>query len=646
MALPDVGVPEVAAIPTVADPLTGRQTYYLSLDEALQIAISNCRVIRVLNGITANSTGSTIYDAAITNTRVDEARARFDPRLSVQNSGGRIDSPIGVPDANDPSGARFQGTANESFTSATSASKIASGGGTGTLSLRATPSKVGNPGQLLNPQTSSSLDLSLSQPLLRGRGRAPNLAPIVIARIDTERSFYQLQDSVQDLVRSIVEGYWGIVFARTDIWARQQQIKQLQFAFDRFDSSRKAGRGDLGDTAQAKVSLANFKATLIAAEAELINREEALSNALGLPPGSCLHVIPSTPPQRTHSPPVLQSLLQTAEQHRPDIVRFKLLLEVDEQQLTVARNNSLPQVDATALYRWNGLQGTTATGTRITTQGGEFADWQLGANLSVQLGVRADRAALRRAELLLARDRSLLDQQVHTATHEIAGSLRNLEQFYAQFKAFQVVREAAQITLQRQFDFARIGGIRTEPLTYVNVLLAITDWGNSVSGEARSLTAYNSELARLDRLVGTILQRHGVQFAENDYESLGPRYFAPCPEYPATNTPTSPRPSYEKGDKPSEQSFDLNFNAPSPTSSKAGAKVAPKDAEDLKKRLESLKGNDTGDNKSSSDGAADIPKTAPAPASTPTEPPKTPGLPPVGMDRPRPPSLPDLFQRP
>jgi outer membrane protein TolC len=654
MALPGAEVPVVDQIPTVDDPLTGRPTYYLSLDEALQIAILNCRVVRVLNGLSAASTGTTIYDTAIANTQIDQARGRFDPTLNIQNQGGRIDSPVGIPDGTAPSGVRFQGTASESFSHSSSLSKTTTGGGTGTLSLRANPSKVGVPGQLLNPQTSSSLDLALSQPLLRGRGRCPNLAPIVIARIDTERSFYQLQDSVQSLVRSIIEGYWGIVFARTDLWARQQQIKQLQFAYDRFDAQRKSGRGDLGDTAQAQVSLANFKASLIAAEAELINREEALSNALGLPPGSRLHVIPSTPPQRDHQPPEIATLVQTAEQHRPDVAQLKLQLEADEQRILLARNNSLPQVDASALYRWNGLQGTTPNTTRITTQGGEFADWQLGANLAVALGVRADRAALRRAELSMARDRALLEQQVHAATHEIAGSLRNLEQFYAQYKAFQRVREAAQVNLQRQFDVARMGGIRTEPLTYLNVLQAVTDWGNSVSGEAGSLTAYNAELARLDQTAGIILPRHGIEFCEQDYASLGPRYVAPPAGYPAKTKPTPPHPLYEKGDKAAEESFDLKFNAlkmsPAGNRGDPGSETKypedeafSKEAEELRRRLRGPRTPEASDEPKADPSPSDRPIEPNLPASpseSPSEGAKAPEFPPLGNDLPLSPAMP------
>ena len=61
----------------------------------------------------------------------------------------------------------------------------------------------------------------------------------------------------------------------------------------------------------------------------------------------------------------------------------ELIIEADQQSLIQARNQALPRVDATMLYRWNGLEGTTPTGQRAETGPGQFTDWSLGVNFSV-----------------------------------------------------------------------------------------------------------------------------------------------------------------------------------------------------------------------------------------------------------------------
>src|SRR5579883_3249423 len=78
---------------TVGDPRPGTPEWQLSLDEAIHIALVNAKVVRVLSGLSATSSGQTIYDAAITNAVIDEQQARFDPVLSSKNTGSRTNTP-------------------------------------------------------------------------------------------------------------------------------------------------------------------------------------------------------------------------------------------------------------------------------------------------------------------------------------------------------------------------------------------------------------------------------------------------------------------------------------------------------------------------------------------------------------------------
>jgi outer membrane protein TolC len=530
----------------------------MSLDEAITSAVQATEVVRVLSGVSAGSTGQTIYDPAITNTQVDQARAVFDPNLVTGHNFFRFESPSAIIDPGAPFGARIVGTDSESYNFDLGVVQQKASGGTARLNVNANPTRIDVPGLALNPSSRSSLDLSFTQPLLQGAGRTVNQAPIIIARIDTERSYFQLKDSVQELVRSVIDGYWGLVAARTELWARQRQIEQAEFAFEFFDAQRQTGRADLGDTAQAAVSLANFRANLIATRANLLNREAAFRNVLGLPPGDDRRIEPTTAPLERQLVADWESLLINAEANRPDIIELKLILEADQQRLLLANNQALPQLDATALYRWNGLEGETPAGPTIRTRGGQFTEWQMGVNFSVPLGLRAGRAQLRQLELVIARDRALLDQQMHAVEHSLAQSLRNLEQLYAQYEAFHAVREASKANLDRQMALFRVGGVRSEQINYLNVLQAITDWGNSVTAEAQSLTAYNAELATLQREQGVILENHGIRFLEERYGSIGPLgRLAHDVCYPRAEVPQRNAENYGDTGMAAEESFNL-----------------------------------------------------------------------------------------
>jgi outer membrane protein TolC len=557
-ALPHVAIPASTPPRTVSDQANAAEAWEMSLDEAIRTALANARVVRVLAGVSAVSSGSTIYDPAITNTTIDSERARFDPVLNVDNVFNRTETPTAVFDPADPSRALINGLRNDSYQFSSSLSQTNVTGGVADLSLNSNTSRL-RPGVFpLNPEERSTVDLGYTQPLWQGSGAPANIAPIVIARINTERSFFQYKDSVQELIRGVVEGYWNLVFARTDRWARQQQVDQAKFAYERASKRQAAQLADQAEVAQTRVAFANFRAALIAAEANVLDREAALRNLLFLPPNDDRELIPVTYPQVERLEKDWDSLLALAEERRPDLIELKLILEADRQQLRIAQNQTQPRLDAIARYRWNGIDGVMPNNARLSRGGSEFTDWTFGVNFSVPLGLRASRAALRRQELVIMRDQMNLQQGVHAAVHQVATVTRSQASAYERYLAYQETRTAASQNLAQQFAEYKTGRVN-----FILVVQAIGDWGNAVSFEAQALTQYNIGLATLEAETGTILETHGVAFLEERFGSIGPgallgdRCQAPYECYPEADPPTGNAERYPFSETPSENSFDL-----------------------------------------------------------------------------------------
>src|SRR5262245_30036073 len=89
---PPIPLPPSSPPPTVVSPPTG-DTRYFALDDAIRTSLANARVVRLLAGVVAVSSGQTIYDPAITNTGIDAALGVFDPVLQVNNNWDYIDLP-------------------------------------------------------------------------------------------------------------------------------------------------------------------------------------------------------------------------------------------------------------------------------------------------------------------------------------------------------------------------------------------------------------------------------------------------------------------------------------------------------------------------------------------------------------------------
>ena len=208
-------------------------------------------------------------------------------------------------------------------------------------------------------------------------------------------------------------------------------------------------------------------------------------------------------------------MLDLAGERRPDLIELKLIIKANQQQEIIANSQAMPQLNAVAGLAWNGIDGSINNVGNLTTNS---TAWSVGINFSVPLGLRQGRAVLRQKQLLIASDRTNLEQGMHAAEHDVATSYRNLVQYYEQYMAFKETAEASRINLEQQMaDFQlRRGSL------YLNVLQAITEWGNAVSSEAQSVAFYNTELANMESRTGTILETHGIHFAEERFCSIGP----------------------------------------------------------------------------------------------------------------------------
>jgi outer membrane protein TolC len=551
--LPAARLPAMRSPATVVDPRWTIDVQGLGLDDAIRVTLGNSQVIRVLAGVTAVSSGATIYDPAISVPAIDQAKARFDPTVTVQNNFSRQNLPEATFDLLDPSRALIFGMPTTSYDMNLNVTKVNPLGGTAAFGVNVNPTFTrSNLVPLsLNPQTPSNVSLSHTQPLLAGAGVRANMAPIVIARLNAERSFFQFKDNVQQSVRSVIQAYWNLVFARTDVWARRQQVEQGEFTLQRAEARMKTGLGDISEVSQARSALANFKATLIGSEANELNQEAAVASMMGLPPQ--MHFLPMAPPAAVRLKINWDEVVKLAEVQRPELIELKLILEADRQSLLLARNQAQPQLNATAFYQWNGLEGTMPNGQDTSVFAGSFTNWTLGVNFSVPVGLRASRAGLRQQELILTRDQANLDQALLTALTLLASDVRNLDQFYEEYEAFHQARTAARINLERQFQSYRQGRTRL-----LDVLTAITDWGNAVSAESQALTQYNADLAILEQDTGTILETHGIRFIEERYCSLGPLgRLGEKKRYPLATPPGPNEPKYPEGKKPAESVFDL-----------------------------------------------------------------------------------------
>ena len=538
---------------TVATEDANTTARFLPLDEAIRLALQHSEVIRVLTGVSASSSGRTIYDTAIAITPIDVAKANFDPVFRANSAFRRNDLPglngLGT-------GITGQTTAGNDTTTGISDRNMLGG----VADLAARNSWDSQDGQGFISRNVPTLEMSYTQPILAGCGTAANRAPIVIARVQQEQSYFRVKGSMQELVRGSIEAYWALVQARTDLRARELQVAQLQIIFDQRSAEGRADRvGKKGtEVSQAKASLYSAKAFLVQAKGNVLQREAALRNLIGLPPEDGIQLVPSTPLTRDRIEFRWDEIVETAQNRRPDLIELNLVLMADQQSLVRNRNLAQPSLDAVAVHRWNGLSGRlAANGNTVHSPFDQSTGWTMGVNFEVPLSLRASRANVRNQELLIARDRAIIQQSIHQIEHALATALRNVDLSLEQYEAF---REAVQASID---NVSALGARQRSQINQrdplLPLLLAINDLTNAVLSESQSLTRYNTELANLELQTGTILDTHGIRFIEEQFASIGPHgclFEDEC--YPRDLIPKENAPRYQDSGAPSEDTFELD----------------------------------------------------------------------------------------
>jgi outer membrane protein TolC len=565
--LPPARLPDMPPPRTVSNPQPETAAWQLSLDDAIRIALENGRVVRVLAGTTAVASGQTIYDTAVTNTTIDQAQGRFDPTFQQNNLWSRTNTPTSTLDPFDLTRSLITSQPTDSYESTLGLNKTNVLGGVLGLNYIENPllftnvrrgigpsasQNTGFSSFPLNPQQTHTVQLSYTQPLLQGAGFAVNTAPIVIARLNTEQSYFQYKDSVQSMVLGVIEAYWNLVLARTEAAVLERQLDLSEETFKREDARLRTGIGDRGTEAQARVLYKQFQVSLIAAKANVLTQEGALRNILGIPPSDDRRIVPTSPPTGQRLVPNWDAIVRLAEQRRPDIVQLKLIVEADRERVLQAENTALPRLDAVANYQWNGLSGTMPNGEHLSTGPGQFGDWSIGVNFSVPLGLRQERAGVRQQKLLITRDQANVEQSIHAAVHQLATTVRDLDSAYEQNLVDKQIVAATSDNLR--FQDAQVKTQRK--VAFLDYRQALLDWGNAVSSQAQQLIAYNVALATLERETGTILETHGLVFNEERFRAAGP---IPCHDrlYPAALPPAGTPQGFPGTDEPAENAFDV-----------------------------------------------------------------------------------------
>lgn len=379
-------------------------------------------------------------------------------------------------------------------------------GGVATVRLPATEVDPDVPG--VPDQFDTSLELSISQPLLRNVGVGLNTVPITIARLQYRQDQAQTKLGAIGILASAETAYWEHYAAARVLEVRYEQYQRA------LTQEQQAQRlADEGVVPRLEVTRASSEVALrvndiIVARTRRSTTERNLKrimNQPGLGMETPTAIISVTEPNPLGLELDREALAGIAVENRMEMLSLELQLAIDRLAIDRASNQTLP--DLALEYFFSRFGRNTAFNSSIDSAlDGAGRDWIVGLTLEVPLGNKAAEAQKRRAILQRVLTMSSQDQRRTAIRQEVYDAADRLDQSWLQILA---AREATLIAArtyegeQRQFR----AGVRTS----TDVLIAADRLAEAQISEIQALASY--EIAKIDTAVatGTLLGKGRVR---------------------------------------------------------------------------------------------------------------------------------------
>lgn len=374
---------------------------------------------------------------------------------------------------------------------------------------------------LFNPIWSQSLAGTVTMPLLKGLGTAPNTTTLLIARNTREQSVDGFQKALTDSVFQVTLAYWDLVFAIENKKVKDQSLEVALRLLE--DTRRKLDRGLAAriDVTQAEAGVASQQEGILTAEAAVhsaadrlerlvdpaLLREEVLLVPVDAPRGQSAELDEKV---------AVDQGMDEALQRRPEVRQLRTSLLSQDATIVQAQNNLLPRLD---LVGSGGLNGTDATMPQANRdlRAGDFYNWSVMLSFEYALERSTARGTLNRAEL--ERNRMLL--QVRNLENQVLVEVRDaVRSIKTDEKRIEATRRA-RILAQEQLD-GEISRNEHGLSTTFRVLDVQKELVQARTNELKALIDYHLDESRFQKVTGVLLDKNGIVLKDNLQPRISP----------------------------------------------------------------------------------------------------------------------------
>jgi outer membrane protein len=332
-------------------------------------------------------------------------------------------------------------------------------------------------------QYNTNLNVNVTQPLLRNRGRFVNRLPLMTAQSNLKVSEFSLRNQLLNLINTAENAYWGVISAREQVRVNEQAVNTSKQNLDFTQQQLDLGAISPLDIYNPKSAYAQAEVNLSQARFNLLQAEDNLRHQLAVDLDPDVRKLPivlteAADPGADTIKVDREAAVQTALNNSPALKAATQRLDVDDLQIHSAKNGLLPNLSFGAQYTTNGLGGLFDPNRTSLIGGGAGAlalipggvSDALGqmfgfgyptyqASLTLQLPIRSRAASATMANALVQKKQDSLTvrNQQQNVRLQVLNAVTSLEGAKEQLKLAITQRDFAKLNEEAEQEKYKLG---------------------------------------------------------------------------------------------------------------------------------------------------------------------------------------------
>ena len=350
------------------------------------------------------------------------------------------------------------------------------------------------------------LRFSVRQPLLRGFGKAVNEAGLLSA-IDTEwLNKLSLKQAAADQITQVIIAYRALILSGNNLQSQRRQLEEAKKSY--VINEKKIAAGQLEPTANIQQSYQVESLNLMVEQAENDFKTSAqdLLQTIGLDPNMKLAVPSDVTLKEVIVPDVEQSMAIALKQNT-QYLALKMAFRADQRAYTVAKNQQLWQLDASANIQSGTVSDVESSGIVNKLFNGRNMTESAGLTLTIPIQDLNRRNQLISAKVKLEKDRVNLLAAKRALMTTIKNTIITIKSQARRYELAKRQVKLAEQSYELEKKKQQAGIVSTlEVNNTQNQLL------QAQMGLISAKIAYLNQLSTLHRILGTTLNDWDIQF--------------------------------------------------------------------------------------------------------------------------------------